>query len=183
MTYILRDRPDGQVEIVMSRPTVVGTMADRGMAARFVAFLKLDEPELVEEEPASFARAAADVAEADNLDLDDEPAKRPARQAQLPAVVEKPVTPARLPATVPAEMSEAEIESALTRVGAGEKLADVARDVGMSLYSLRGRWAAHCRHLQGHLAAGGQEECVLCHKPFTPSVTSPDKCARCAKGV
>lgn len=103
--------------------------------------------------------------------------------SHLPAVVERPKPPAVLPATVPAELTEAELEAALTRVAAGEKLGAVARDVGMPVYTLRSRWAAHCRRLQKHLAEGGQEECSLCHTPFTPSVTSPDKCARCAKGV
>lgn len=184
MTYQLRERTDGQVEIVVSRPMMVGVMADHDMAARFVAFLNDDEPELAEDAPAGFATAAADVAEAEATDLEEEalaPLARPARPADLPAVVELPSPPAQLNFTVPAELTKAQLEAALSRVAAGEKLADVARDVGMPLFLLRGRWAAECRHLQKHIAQGGQEECSLCRKPFMPSVTSPDRCARCAK--
>lgn len=192
MTYQLRERPDGQIEIVVNRPTVIGVMTDHDMAKRFVAFLKEDEPELVEEEPPSFVRAAADVADAAAEDEGISAFRDPGAAAKgvgeamlrhLPAVVDRPSPPARLPVTVPAELSEAEIEVALMRVAAGEKISDVAREVGMTMGSLRGRWAAHCRHLQSHIAEGGQENCVTCSKPFTPSITSPDKCARCAKGV
>lgn len=186
MTYQLRERPDGQVEIIVNRPSVLGVMADADMAERFVAFLKLEEPELTEDEPASFGKAAADVADAEDLDLEEDTAAAPfttARVAQVPAPVERPSPPAVLPATVPPEVTESDIEVAFRRIAAGERLSDVARDVGMLVYSLRARWAAHCRHLQRHLADGGQEDCSLCQKPFTPSITSPDKCARCAKGV
>lgn len=184
MTYQLRERPDGQVEIVVNRPTIVGVMADHDMAARFVAFLSIDEPDLVEEQPAGFATAAADVAEAEAGDVEeDAPAGGTTlvRPALLPAVVERPTPPAVLPATCPPELTEAQIEAAFARIASGEKIAPVAADLGITMYSLRGMWAAHRRHMQKHIADGGQEECALCAKPFTPSVSSPDKCARCAK--
>lgn len=103
------------------------------------------------------------------------------RPALLPAVVERPTPPAVLPATCPPELTEAQIEAAFARIASGEKIAPVAADLGITMYSLRGMWAAHRRHMQKHIADGGQEECALFAKPFTPSVSSPDKCARCAK--
>jgi hypothetical protein len=183
MTYQLRERPDGQVEIVVNRPTIVGVMADHDMAARFVAFLLTEEPELVEEQPAGFATAAADVAEAE-AELSEEarpPAsiRRVARD-QLPALSGRPQPPAVLPVTRPPELTEARLDAAFARIAGGEKIAPVAAGLGITMYSLRGMWAAHRRHMQKHLAEGGQEACATCGKAFTPSITSPDKCARCA---
>lgn len=192
MTYQLRQRPDGQIEIVVHRPTVIGVMSDHDMAQRFVAFLNAEAPDLVEEATPSLEPAAADVSDAaaaqDNAAALRDPGAAAkslgeAKIGHVPAVLDRPSPPARLPATVPAGLSEAAIEAALKRVSTGEKLSDVARDVGIAFASLRGHWAAHCRHLQKHIAEGGQEQCTLCHKPFTPSVTNPDKCARCAQVV
>ena len=69
------------------------------------------------------------------------------------------------------------LEAAFKRLSAGEKLGDVARDMGGDWRSLRGRWANHKRYL----VAAGQQPCSMCSRPFTPSVSSPDMCARCAR--
>lgn len=181
MTIAMRDRPDGQVEIVLYRPEIVGVMNDRDMAARFVAFLQQDDPDLIEEEPSGFATAAADVAGVADLDLDDVVPAVPHRVANLPAVVsEKPQAPVFVAA--PKELTEAEVDAAFDRLHAGEKLAVVAQDVGITMGRLRGMWASHLKHLQRHMAEGGQQPCTLCRRPFTPSITNPDTCARCSQG-
>ena len=183
MTIAMRDRPDGQVEIVLYRPEIIGVMNDRDMAAWFVAFLQQDDADLIEEEPSGFATATADVAEATTLDLDDlEPAvPAPGRAANLPAVVsDKPQPPVFI--ATPKELGEAEVEAAFDRLHGGEKLTAVAQSIGITMGRLRGMWASHLKGLQRHMAEGGQEPCTLCRRPFTPSVSSPDKCARCSHG-
>lgn len=181
MTILMRDRPDGQVEIVLYRPEVVGVMNDRELAARFVAFLEQDDPDLITEEPSGFATATADVAEAEDLDLGDlvPPLSRAAR-ANLPVVIEAPQPPVFVAA--PKELTETEIDGAFERLHAGEKLTVVATSLGITMGRLRGMWAAHKRNLQRHIAESGQQACSLCDRPFTPSVSSPDKCARCCHG-
>lgn len=181
MTIALRDRPDGQVEIVLYRPEVVGVMNDRDMAARFVAFLEQDDPDLIVEEPSGFATASADVAEAEDLNLGDLVERGlPQDRTALPAVIEAPRPPVFVAA--PKELTEAEIEAAFERILGGEKLTAVATSIGITMGRLRGMWAAHLKQLQRHMAEGGQQACTLCQKLFTPSVSSPDKCARCSHG-
>lgn len=193
MTITLRDRPDGQVELVAQQPVVIGILADRDLAARFVAFLKVDEPEIPDDEPASFARAKKDAAEAGEMDLADiaatvsagvivaeaQLASRPRRRAQLPAVIDRPQPPAILPVERPA-LTEAQLDEAFGLLGGGEKLAAVAARYGVPVAQLRGYWGQHCKRVQKHLAEGGQQPCRLCEKPFTPSISNPETCARCS---
>lgn len=179
MTYMLRDRPDGQVEVVILRPAVVGILTDRDLAERFVAFLKCEEPELVEEAPASFATAAADVAEAEAGVVEEIAAVAEPVFRHLPAVIDLPQAPKTLPVVRP-KLSEAQLDRAFARIGGGEKLGAVALALGVPMGQMRGAWAQHRRRMQEYLAKGGQQSCTLCGKAFTPSISSPDKCARCA---
>lgn len=186
MTIMMRDCADGQVEVVILRPEVIGVLSDRAMASRFVAFLQSEDPELVTEEPAGFATAAADVADAERLDLEEVAPPvaapiAPRRIATLPAVVsERPTAPVFVAA--PKTLTEAEIDAAFERIHRGEKLTAVAASVGITMGRLRGMWASHLKQLQRHMAEGGQQPCGCCQRPFTPSVSSPDKCARCNRG-
>lgn len=188
MSYMLRDRPDGQVEIVLSRPVLIGIFPDPDVAARVCAWLQADEPELPADEAAVFARATADVAEAEGEDYSEFLSRHvdrfgPGRPVQLPAVVEDQRTPTVLAkVSVPRDLTEAQIDAAFSRIASGEKLARIAPDYGLSMGQLRGMWANHKRQLQKHLAEGGQQPCALCQKPFTPSVSNPDTCARCSHG-
>lgn len=186
MTYILRDRPDGMVEIVMSRPVLVGIFPDSDVAAKVYAFLS-DEPELPDDRPANFAAVATDAANvvADTADLirkateADRP-KPKAAKLQLPAVVEKPAAPVWVTPT-PNLLSDEDKAKAFARLGNGEKLVSVAKDFGVTFAQLRGSWASHKRHLQKFMAEDGQQACKHCRKPFTPSLTNPETCARCSK--
>lgn len=70
MTFMLRDRPDGQVEIIINRPVLVGIFPERDVAARVCAFLQEDAVEWPDTDPANFGRAARDVAEVEFEDVD-----------------------------------------------------------------------------------------------------------------
>jgi len=187
MTFMLRDRPDGMVEIVISTPVLVGIFPDRDVATRVLAFLEADGPDVPELAVSGFATAAADVAEAEaeameaaEVALAKSPRATP-RVANLPAVIERPRPPALL-VPEPTRLTEDEKTIAFDRIMMGEKIATVASDFGVSHAQLRGMWSQHKRRLQAHLAEGGQQPCALCSKPFTPSISHPDKCARCSHG-
>lgn len=186
MGYIVRDRTDGQVEIVLSRPVVMGVFPEREIADRVCAFLRDEQPQLADDEPAIFARGAAEKIASAPLDLDevaDEIAPAPRhthRKMQLPAAApEKPRAPA-VSAPAPHTLSEDQIAQAFTRIQKGEKILSVAADFGLSMGQLRGMWANHKRQMQKYMAADGQQACRLCQRAFTPSISNPDTCARCS---
>ena len=191
MSYVVRDRPDGQVEILFSRPILVGIFPARETATTVCAFLNDGEPELPPDEPARFSQASTDVAEAedDATDLSeivpDTPAPvrkaRPAR-SNLPATVpEKPKAPAQIQPDDDTTLTPDQAMQAFARIQQGERIIDIAKDFGVSMGHLRSRWALHKRYLQQHMAEGGQQACTLCAHPFTPSISNPDTCARCSK--
>lgn len=187
MTITLRDRPDGQVELVVQKPIVVGVLADRDLAERFVAFLTLED-DAAEEDSVRIAKGGVDEA-AQELDLaqiaqevapvPSKPRSRRNMRAQLPAVIDKPKAPALLPVVRPA-LTDAQLDEAFGLLGGGEKLSAVAIRFGVPMSQLRGYWAQHRKQVQRHLADGGQQPCSLCQKPFTPSISHPDTCARCS---
>lgn len=188
MTITLRDRPDGQIEVLVQKPVVVGVLADRDLAERFVAFLTLED-DAAEEDSVRIATDGNDEV-AQELDLAQiaqevapvPPKPRPKRRSQreqLPAVIEKPKAPALLPVVRPA-LTDVQLDEAFGLLGGGEKLSAVAIRFGVPMSQLRGYWAQHRKQVQRHLADGGQQPCSLCQKPFTPSISHPDTCARCS---
>ncbi|OJY36344.1 MAG: hypothetical protein BGP11_08340 [Rhodobacterales bacterium 65-51] len=188
MTITLRDRPDGQVELVVQKPVVVGVLADRDLAERFVAFLTgEDDAEQAELVLGSVTAPDDGVERIDLEQIAEElaptgPARKASsrsRKAQLPVVVEKPKAPALLPVVRPA-LTDAQLDEAFGLLGGGEKLSAVAIRFGVPMSQLRGYWAQHRKQMQRHLADGGQQPCSLCQKPFTPSISRPDTCARCS---
>lgn len=185
MSYMLRDRPDGQFEIVLSRPILVGIFPQKDMASRVMFFLQEDELELVEDAPALFGRASADVAEAiEATDIGPVEIMRPAIVSRakpnlLPAVIDKPQAARQLVATT--KLTDEAETAAFARIAAGEKIATVAPDFFLTMNQMRGAWAAHCSKLQRHMAAGGKVACGMCKTPFTPSLSHPDTCARCSR--
>ncbi len=62
----------------------------------------------------------------------------------------------------------------------GEKFSAVAAKLGVTIPQLRGMWTGHKRRMQKHLAEGGQKACTMCKKPFIPSLSNPETCARCS---
>lgn len=196
MEYVLRDRPDGTVDIVQMVPHFVGTFASRSIAERVRGLLGAIDlhREIVsdiEEEiappiqpDASFGIVETSVTFYKAATIPDTPPPAPVPMEaapapiQLPAVVDRP----RMPAVIEApKLSEAMKEAAFHRLHAGEKLASVAPDFGLTMGQLRGMWANHKRIIQAHIAEGGPQPCQLCKKPFTPSVSNPDTCARCSR--
>ncbi len=191
MTVMLRDRPDGAVEILLMDPIILDVVASREMArfvCSYIGATELDVPELG---ACGFATAAADVAEAEaeavalaEAAVDAAP---PAgggvrtSSANLPAVREdRPRAPARIEHGVPARLTDDQLTAAFRRIVDGEVVAAIAPDFGLSMPQLRGMWANHRRKMQEHIAVDGQKPCVLCQRPFMPSLSHPDTCARCS---
>lgn len=153
----LRNRPDGQVEIVENRPVVVGVFADHGIAVRVLQMLTNGVA------PASALPKVPVMRKVDLEEMDDE--------APRPPAWKKPE---------PMTLTEGEKDKAFERIAAGEKVGNVAAEIGVSMPQLRAAWAHHCRSLQAHLQGGGLQSCGLCGKPFTPSISNPENCARCS---
>lgn len=180
MTYMLRDRPDGQFEIVLTRSMLVGIFPEKQTASKVMFFLREEEIDLVEDAPASFGQASRDAAEAvdsvlDTIDMADLAPVAPVLR-KVPAQIKRP-PPA---AIVKAALSDADADLAFGRIIAGEKLSMVAPDFGLTMNQLRGLWANHCRKQQSHLTTGGKVGCRMCGKEFMPSPSHPDTCARCS---
>jgi hypothetical protein len=164
MTITLRDRPDGQIEVLVQKPVVVCVLADRDLAERFVAFLTLED-DAAEEDSVRIAKGGVDEA-AQELDLSQiaqevapvpsKPRSRRKQRAQLPAVIDKPKAPALLPVVRPA-LTDAQLDEAFGLLGGGREAlccshplrgADVAA-AGLlgaapqaGAAAPRGRWAA-----------------------------------------
>ena len=197
MSYDLRDRSDGQVEIILSRPILVGVFPERETAERICAFLRADQPELPDDCPESFVRAMRDVHVATDADLDEiastasakpnvmaeKSARLPAlrKPAKAPAVVDKPRMAAQISQSSYWPMSLEDTQTALARIQNGEKIVDVAKDYPVSMMQLRAKWANWKRSLQKHIAEAGPQPCKLCAREFVPSISNPDTCARCSK--
>lgn len=191
MSYSVRDRQDGMVEVVFSAPILIGIFPERDTAEKVCAYMQTDdsESEIPLPEAAGFGRAKADVAEAEAADLEaiEAEAAAPVRKTRprtrnLPALVkDKPQMPVQLKQVDAIELTAEQTQHAFARIQQGEKIHAVAKDFGLTMGQLRGKWANHKRHLQQHLAEGGQQPCSLCAHPFTPSISNPDTCARCSK--
>ena len=188
MSYFLRDRSDGQVEIILFRTVQIGLFPDWSAAESARTCLKDEQPELPPDEPSRFAQAAKDVAEAEDL-AEILPAEAaPVRNAltqtrNLPAVVKaKPQAPVQITPALPRDLSDDEVQQAFARIQQGERIHLVAPDFGLSMGQLRGMWASHRRQMQKHLAQGSQQPCLLCQRMFTPSLSNPETCARCSHG-
>ncbi|GLS86660.1 hypothetical protein GCM10010873_16340 [Cypionkella aquatica] len=191
MSYMLRDRPDGQFEIVLSRPILVGIFPEKDVASRVMFFLQEEEIELPEQAVSSFGQALRDAAAAEAetqaslLDVVEvKRASPPLRHT--PAVVAKPKVPAVRPKTAPLmvvsdRLTEAQLEEAFARISSGEKLNLIAPTFDLTVGQLRSVWAQQCRKLQEHLAGGGKVPCAMCKTPFVPSISHPDSCARCSR--
>lgn len=189
MSYNLVDRPDGKVEIILTRQILVGIFPERHFAQRVRAFLSAEEPELPDDAPACFGAAQRDVDQAELDDLSDiDKTLPPVRltsaavvAAELPAVIDQPKTrTVRLSVTPNNQLTSEQIDSAFRLISEGRKISEVAAPLGLTMAQLRGMWANHKRQLQKHMAEGGRQKCAQCERQFTPSVSSPDLCARCS---
>ena len=189
MSYYLRDRSDGQVEIVLHRTVQVGLYPNWSAAEDARTFLKDDQPELPDDSPACFARINSDAGEAASFDpsglLSEDPApvRKPARRRNRnrPAVVSKPRAPIQTTIAAPPRLAGDRLQQALSRVQMGDSLRDIAQDFGVSMFVLSSAWERHKREMQVFMASAGQQPCAHCQRLFTPSISNPDTCARCSK--
>lgn len=189
MSYYLRDRPDGQIEVLFFRPILVGLCKSWEDAEQVRVFLKDQPPELPDIRPPNFREAKADAAEAVAMDLSEilpeepKPVRKPAtaRTRNLPAVVSQPKAAVQAKPTSPRELSDEELQQAFSRIQHGESLREIARDCGVSPFQLSGLWDRQRRQMQTYMASTGQQPCRHCQRPFTPSISNPETCARCSK--
>ena len=154
-SFAARVRADMQIEVVELREISIASFADAAHAETFLKML----------------RGEIRITETDTPAAESEPPE-PASQPE-PA----PAPPIGGP-DVPAEAMLAAFE----RIESGDRLRDVADDLGLPFGKLCSLWANHVRHHQKETAGGGQIDCAICARPFTPSQSSPDLCARCARG-
>ena len=184
MSYMLRHRPDGQFEIVLNKPILVGIFPDEGLASKVMFFLQEDDEEMVEDSTASFGQALRDtraveaelMAELQAIEVP-KPAAPPLKL--LPALISKLKAPAVL--VVSDRLTEDQIDAAFSRIDAGEALAKVAADFGLTMGQMRSLRGQQARKIQQHLADGGKVICQMCKEKFTPSLSHPDTCARCSR--
>ena len=173
VTYMLRNRPDGQVELLQFDPRVVAVFPHLADAERVRLLLENSGTEgTTETEEAAETPSAASASETEAFD----PYHRAGNALVSPVAVT-----AVSDATPPSDASPAEPdwEGAMTRLASGEPLRLVADEMGLPWTALRGRWA------QSKQRAPRRDDtltnCVICDREFRPSASSPDKCARCSR--
>ena len=187
MNCFLRDRSDGQVEIVILRTVQIGLFPNWNTAEAARNFLNDSEPELPADDPSRFAQAARDVAEADDLSgilpKDAAPVRKSRhRTRNLPAIISPaPQAPVQRHVLVPHDLSDEQIQQAFARVQQGENIHAVAKEFGLVMGQLCTMWASHKRRMQRHMAESGPQPCRHCQRLFIPSITHPETCARCSR--
>ena len=184
MTYMLRDRADGQIEIVHLRPTVVGVIIDRHMAEAFVRFLGRrdgEDGDTITLEPGSPTASAALAEALEKAEVMDVAAARVKANAN---VIISPLRPAPAETQGAKPVSVADRDAAFACLRAGEKLTDVAERYGMTMGRLRGLWA-QSRKTDRPAAEPAwpeySEDCRLCGKTFVACDVSDGLCARCSR--
>lgn len=193
MGYTLRNRPDGQVEILLSKPVLIGVFPERAIAVRVLEFLEdqgdPSQPDAANQSeflPAQLVQPVPSVRTVPPLttvtaEVQKSALSRPETSQNLPAVApERPSAPVFYKAHAPG-LSETQRDAAFRRIADGEKIGQIAPEFGLTMAQLRGLWANHKRNLQSHMAEGGKIACANCQKPFMPSISHPDTCARCSQ--
>lgn len=179
MEYSLKDNETGGVDLIRAEPEVVGTFHDRDVALKvlnLLLFPQKAEPEVLAPAP---EKAPATQAFAAVRGSSEVPKKQPT--AEKAGSATPPQLPVSSPRPVAVARAKFDLDAAFARISGGEKIADVAADVGTTMGSLRSKWANHRRYLRATVNPGERSNCALCDKEFTPSAASPDKCARCAR--
>jgi hypothetical protein len=178
-SFCIEHRPDGSAVILHLRPVVIGSFPDAEMARKVMRLLEAEELGPVEVADVVLAPAVPAPVVPEAVAPPPVPKAAP-EVVNLPAVVvSRPTAVARL-SPAAAALTEEQKDSAFRRIAEGEKILTVAADFGLPWTVLRGMWAQHKSQMQRHLAEGGQIACTQCTRPFTPSLTHPDTCARCS---
>ncbi|MDO5648727.1 hypothetical protein [Paracoccus sp. (in: a-proteobacteria)] len=175
-------RPDGGVEVRQITETVIATFTDPAHAALFCAALTADyQPDArffdhaggrPDTAHAPIPAPAPDAAQ----NKPDTPPNRQARRDEMED--DRP----RQPPETTVQASDDELQWAFARIESGDKIQDIAAEKGWNWRSLRASWSRECQRRQKDVAASGTVNCTLCDREFTPSLSNPDTCARCAKG-
>ncbi|WP_226781856.1 hypothetical protein [Oceaniglobus trochenteri] len=180
---LISESGDGDVFVDRIVRNRLGSFRDRAHAELFADALKTSQADQAGE--LTVQAAALEKAAQKPSDPKPQPAAPKPRQPAPETTEPEPILEEASAEPVGAEGASTSrctpIQEAFRRIGNGEKIGVVADDLGFSMGVLRGKWAHHCRTVQAD-AGGAQDECVICAKPFTPSDSSPDKCARCARG-
>ncbi|MDO5648370.1 hypothetical protein [Paracoccus sp. (in: a-proteobacteria)] len=172
-------RPDGGVEVRQITETVIATFTDPAHAALFCAALTADETpdarffDHAEGQPDAAPAPVAVVAVQNETDT---PPNRQARRDEMDD--DRP----RQPPETTVQASDDDLQWAFARIESGDKIQDIAAEKGWNWRSLRASWSRECQRRQKEVAASGPVNCTLCDRAFTPSLSNPDTCARCAKG-
>jgi hypothetical protein len=179
MEYSLKDNETGGVDLIRVEPEVVGTFHDRDVALKVLNLLLFPQkvgPEVLTPAPEKAPATQAFAAVRGGSEVSK---KQPA--AEKVGSASTPQLPVSAPRPVAVAEIKFDLDAAFARIRDGEKIADVAADVGTTMGSLRAKWANHQRYLKATVNRDNRTKCALCDKEFTPSAASPDKCARCAR--
>lgn len=205
--YDIRARADGQTDVIEMREMVLGSFAETVHAEAFLKMLNgqivvvseaLDEAgqPVTLKIPQSTVQATGDSVELaspspQQIEIcpEQESSAEEAEPAQFPAPSRRakrddPGEEDHKPLPPPAaklDASPEDLKAAFGLIDGGAKLKEVAELYGWPWHSLRGLWANEVRHRQKEIASAGPVNCSICSREFTPSVSSPDLCARCAK--
>ncbi len=199
MQFKLQETDQGQFEIIQTLPVVVGVFPNQEMARKVFDFLVDD---YMEAAPEAKDKAPLQAALVDEQPPAMEPAKTkpklvedvaaPPKLKRQPAKLKIPAAPkaAENSNVKPLAWTDDEIDAALIRIQAGERVKDVAASAGKSFGSLRGKWANFKRYNKIELAGAltkpeiddaDRDDCRLCGKSFRPTAESLDLCAGCSR--
>ena len=166
----------GRWNIVIHTPVILGTCSDRSVAVEIIS------------------RLASDIAGRPDHQANNTNAGQIGEGAYKPSPT---AAPGHEQEARRSEWTASEIEDAICRIVAGEKLSDIAEDTGkrsplahhkraeaLQTQPLVTRKASSMTS-QEHPAARNTERaiCRTCEKEFTMSVESIDRCARCSHGA
>lgn len=129
MTIDIVSNADGGFDVIRSEPKVLGSFANRDLADLFLSALKGQKP-LVANTQDKAVPAPKQPATP--------PAASPAAPTRSNPVIVSPPSPAPLPTAL---VSDAEWNTALDRLEAGENCKAVSEDMSIPFGSLRSKWA------------------------------------------
>ncbi|MBB96945.1 MAG: hypothetical protein CML68_20400 [Rhodobacteraceae bacterium] len=186
MAYELKEKDDGTIELVEIVRDVIAIFKDRDHAQHYFGILVADQGapgqvDLRTLEQQLSAPPAVPMPEP-------KPASNPKPQTvRVGAATKQTSTP---PAAEPqwSTPSDEEWSQAFIALSDGADLKDVAKDLNVNFYKLRGKYANFKRRQNEQATADpatgpvslDQEECRLCGRVFKATAESDGLCARCS---
>lgn len=189
--YSLKEKDDGSVDLLETRPVVVGTFLSRELADRVIAFLQYPPMNIDtavkllamknDPEKMNTIRENVDKSIERAITSFDEIVAAPDAAAVAKVVIHNDQPP--IPAPANAAPAPEDWAGAFQAVKNGANMDEVAATLGVSFTHLRARYAAWRR---GQKAARGddiaKESCRMCGKQFAASADSDGLCSRCRHG-